>query len=150
VTTAEAIITARRAAGLSQAGLAARSGVAQPNISAYESGTRKPSPVMLRRLVAAARPRPSDVLSAHRGQVLALARANKADEVRVFGSVANGRDTADSDIDLLVRFRSGASLLDQANLTIKLTELLGVRVDVVSEGGLTDRHADILAEAVEL
>jgi predicted nucleotidyltransferase len=82
--------------------------------------------------------------------VLALARANKADEVRVFGSVANGRDTADSDIDLLVRFRSGASLLDQANLTIKLTELLGVRVDVVSEGGLTDRHADILAEAVEL
>jgi len=146
----ETIASARLAAGLSQAELAARSGVAQPNISAYESGVRRPSARMMHRLISAARPRPADVLKAHRDEVLALARSNKAERVRVFGSVATGRDTATSDIDLLVLFRDGASLLDQANLTMELTELLGVRVDVISEGGLSARHDDIVRQAIAL
>jgi predicted nucleotidyltransferase/DNA-binding XRE family transcriptional regulator len=148
--TGAAIYEARQAAGLSQVDLADRSGVAQPNISAYESGTRRPSEQMVRRLVAAARPRPRDLLAARRSAVLSLVAANNADRVRLFGSVARGEDNGDSDIDLLVRFREGASLLDQANLAIELTELLGVHVDVVSEGGLTHRHDEIVRQAVDL
>jgi hypothetical protein len=148
--TGQIIQRAREAAGLSQSELALRSGVAQPNISAYESGVRRPSQKMLERLVSAARPRPSAVLAAHRDAVLALAAANKAVDVRVFGSIARREDTPDSDIDILVRFRDGASLLDQSNLVIELGELLGVHVDVVSEGGLKDGHDDIRREAVPL
>jgi predicted nucleotidyltransferase len=146
----QAIQQAREAAGLSQSELAVRSGVAQPNISAYESGVRRPSPKMVQRLVSAARPRPSAILAANRVAALALAEANKAADVRVFGSIARQEDTPDSDVDILVRFRDGASLLDQSNLAIELSELLGVHVDVVSEGGLRDRHDDIRSEAVPL
>jgi predicted nucleotidyltransferase len=105
---------------------------------------------MVERLVSAARPRPSAILTANRDAVLALAAANKAVDVRVFGSIARGEDTPDSDIDLLVRFSNGASLLDQSSLVIELGELLGVHVDVVSEGGLQDGHDDILRDAVPL
>ena len=146
----QTIRQAREAAGLSQSELAVRSGVAQPNISAYESGVRHPSPKMVGRLVSAARPRPSAVLAANRDAVLALAEANKAVDVRVFGSIARDMDTPDSDIDILVRFRDGASLLDQSNLAIELGQLLGVHVDVVSEGGLRDGHHGIRRDAVPL
>ena len=82
--------------------------------------------------------------------MLAIARANKAFDVRVFGSIARGDDTPGSDIDLLVRFASGASLLDQSSLVLELEDLLGVRVDVVSEGGLRGDHDEIRRQAVAL
>jgi predicted nucleotidyltransferase len=45
---------------------------------------------MLDRLAAAAKPRPSAALTAHRAQVKRLAERRKATDVRVFGSVARG------------------------------------------------------------
>lgn len=80
---------------------------------------------MVQRLVSAARPRPSAILAANRDAALVLAEGNKAIDVRVFGSIARQEDTPDSDIDILVRFREGASLLDQSNLAIQLGEFLG-------------------------
>lgn len=74
----------------------------------------------------------------HRDEILALAREHGAHDVRVIGSVSRGDDDADSDIDLLVRFEPGRSLFDQAGLVHDLEELLGVEVDVVSEGSLPD------------
>lgn len=126
----------RQAAGLTQAELAERSGVAQPNIAAYESGQRQPSSAMLARLRRAARPRPSGVLAERRAEIIDAARRHRARDVRVFGSVARGEDVSGSDIDLLVRFEDGADLYDLAELTLALEELTGLRVDVVSEGGL--------------
>jgi predicted nucleotidyltransferase len=66
------------------------------------------------------------------------------------GSVARGDATAASDVDLLVEFEPGRSLLDQVHLIADLEALLGRRVDVVAEGGLLDRDGHILAEAVPL
>lgn len=137
----------RRAAGLTQAELAARSGVAQPNIAAYERGQRTPSPAMVARIRAAADPRPSVVLAAHRSEILALARQHKARQVRVFGSVARGDDVSGSDLDLLVRFEPGADVFDLADLTAALEDLTGLHVDVVSEGGLRAGADAIIAEA---
>src|SRR3954468_23438199 len=45
--------SARRRAGLSQAGLAARASTSQATISAYESGRKAPSVATLERLLAA-------------------------------------------------------------------------------------------------
>jgi predicted nucleotidyltransferase/DNA-binding XRE family transcriptional regulator len=145
-----ALRDARRRAGLTQRQLAERSGVAQPNIAAYESGRRRPSEAMLQRLLAAARPRPSELLARHREAILATAQHHRAHDVRVFGSVARSDDTTDSDLDLLVRFEEGASLFDHAGLVIELERLLGVHVDVISEGGLRSPHDRILAEATAL
>lgn len=140
----------RQRAGLTQQQLADLSGVAQPNIAAYEKGTRTPSPKMLARLTEAAKPRPSLVLKRNLVEVKALAAKHKAVGVKVFGSVARGEDRPGSDLDLLVTFAPGASLYDQVELAQEVEDLLGVRVDVVSAGGLRERHVQVRSEARDL
>ncbi|MDR0592997.1 MAG: XRE family transcriptional regulator [Bifidobacteriaceae bacterium] len=139
---------AREAAGLTQAALAALTGVAASNVSAYETGRRRASPAMRRRLLAAAT-LPSQRLAAHREGALALIARRGGENPRVFGSVATGRETPSSDIDLLVRVPPERAW-DSVALRPELEELLGVRVDLVSEGGLQARHQDILDQAVPL
>lgn len=78
----------------------------------------------------------------------AAAVRNRAESVAVFGSVARGEDTPDSDIDFLVQFTPGASLMDLVRLQDELEALLGCRVDVVSVGGLKGRDEHIRREAV--
>lgn len=91
-----------------------------------------------------------DELRRRRRSILAVTQRRGARDVRVFGSVARGEATESSDVDLLVRFERGRSLLDQVNLMTELAELLGRHVDVVAEGGLLDRDGHIVAEAVPL
>lgn len=137
----------RHKAGLTQKQLADLSGVAQPNIAAYENGTRRPSTKMLARLEAAARPKPSRLLVDHKATIQKIARRYKVLDILVFGSVARGEDHPGSDLDLLVRFAPDASIFDQAGLTDDLQDALGIGVDVVSEGGLRSGHDQIRREA---
>ncbi len=67
-----------------------------------------------------------------------------------FCSVARGEARPDSDLDLLVDFEPGASLLDHVGLFQDLEELLGVGVDVVARSALKPRDEHIRAEAVDL
>ncbi|WP_319506281.1 nucleotidyltransferase family protein [uncultured Methanolobus sp.] len=60
----------------------------------------------------------------------------KADVVGIFGSYARGEQHSGSDVDVLVRFDKGATLLDLVGLSDYLEELLCVPVDVVSEKAL--------------
>jgi uncharacterized protein len=141
---------ARLNAGLTQQQLAELSGVRQPNIAAYERGLRRPSRLMLQRLLDAARPRPSVILNANRVKIGEIAAKHHAHNVRVFGSVARHTDRPNSDLDLLVAFDDAATLVDQAALIDELEDLLAVPVDVVSDRALRDRDVAIRAEAVPL
>lgn len=86
-----------------------------------------------------------------RDDIIAVAKRNGASDVRIFGSVARGDTTATSDLDLIVRFEPGRNLMDYGMLIEELEELLGVKVDVVSEGGLEGQfRARVLKEAVPL
>lgn len=77
--------------------------------------------------------RPSDLLHAHRAEILATADRFGITEIRVFGSVARGDDEVGSDIDLIVSFQPGTmSIADLADFEDELKDLLGVAVDVVS------------------
>ena len=76
------------------------------------------------------------LLREKRGAVIALAAKHGAQNLRVFGSAARGEAGPESDVDLLVRMEEGRSLLDLSALVLDLRELLGVKVDVVSEDGL--------------
>jgi uncharacterized protein len=92
-----------------------------------------------------------NALRARRAEVLALAARHGAKDVRVFGSVSRGDAEPGSDIDLLVRFDRGRSLLDQVALKQDLGDLLGREVDVVSEPALHWFMRDrVLAEAEPL
>ena len=93
----------------------------------------------------------NNLLKSRREEILSIAARHGARNVRVFGSVARGEDDDKSDIDLLVEFESGRSLLDHAGLWLELQDLLGCKVDVVSERGIKPRIRErILREAVPL
>jgi predicted nucleotidyltransferase/DNA-binding XRE family transcriptional regulator len=157
---------ARRRARLSQAELARRAGVSQPVISAYESDQREPGVRTFRKLIEATgcalrvelvppaderAEQPGLRLRRHRAEVLEIAAKYGASNVRVFGSVVRGEDTVDSDIDLLIDHDADFGLFALGGLTQDLTELLGVKVDVVPAEGIKARFRDrIMAEAVPL
>jgi len=71
-----------------------------------------------------------------RAEILKLAEQRGARNLRVFGSVARGEATHTSDLDLLVEWEPGRSLLDHVALKQDLEDLLGVSVDIGSERGL--------------
>ena len=92
-----------------------------------------------------------ELLRTKRDDILRIAAQYGAYNMRIFGSVARGEADEKSDIDLLVNMESGRSLLDLCGLLIDLEELLGRKVDVVTEKGLRDRIRNrVLNEAIAL
>jgi uncharacterized protein len=92
-----------------------------------------------------------EVIADKKEQILALAAKHGVLNVRVFGSVAKGTADEKSDIDFLVDMEKGRSLLDVGGLLMDLQELLGRRVDVVTENGLRKRICEaVLSHAVQL
>jgi len=93
-----------------------------------------------------------DLLADKREEILRLAEKHGATNVRVFGSVARGEATPDSDIDLLVDWdMERISSWGGAGLDLDLHDLLGREVDVVSEKALHRLiREQVLKEAVPL
>lgn len=87
----------------------------------------------------------------NREEILKIADRHGAYNVRLFGSVARGDTTPQSDIDFLVNMQPGRSLMDMGGLLYDLRQLLNVEVDVVTENGLKPRIREtVLKEAVAL
>ncbi len=86
-----------------------------------------------------------------RDEILRIAAEHGARNLRVFGSVGRGDAGPESDLDILVDLEDGRSLFDMGGLLMDLQDLLGCKVDVVTERGLRDRiRARVLREAVPL
>lgn len=80
-----------------------------------------------------------------------LAEASHLSDVRVFGSVARGDQTPDSDVDLLVAPADDATLFDVARFELDMEALLGVPVRAVSENALdASRDERLLRDLVSL
>ena len=91
------------------------------------------------------------LIESHREQLLSLARRHGVTSVRVFGSMVRGEEREDSDVDLLVTLAPGTSALALGGLLLDAQELLGRRVDVVTEASLHPALRDrVLADAVPL
>jgi len=82
----------------------------------------------------------------------AIAEQFGASRLRVFGSVARGEETAQSDVDFLVEFPKGYDLITQRMpLTQKLADILNRKVELIPEHELNAHvRQKILAEAVPL
>jgi predicted nucleotidyltransferase len=137
-------------AGLTQQQVANRCGMSQSHVAAYEAGRRPISADQENRIVLALRRSPSQVLREHAAEVRSIAAQHGAERVYVFGSVARGEDSFDSDIDLLVKLRPGVGLFDLVAMRNEIETLLGRPVDIVSEAALKPRDDDIRREAVAL
>jgi predicted nucleotidyltransferase len=61
-------------------------------------------------------------------------------KVGIFGSFARGDNKKDSDIDILVEFKESPSLLKLIKLENDLSEILGIKVDLVTTGALKNKR----------
>jgi uncharacterized protein len=90
-------------------------------------------------------------LIAHRSALIEAAARRHARDLRVFGSVARGQDSGDSDVDLLVTLDREGRPLDLIALACDAEELLGVRVDVGTIESLRPQlRDDVLGDLVAL
>jgi len=87
-----------------------------------------------------------------RDRILEIAERHGAFNVRVFGSVARGEETTQSDIDFLIDYDiDRVSPWFPVRLVRELESLLDSRVDVVTEDGLKARiRQEVLEEAIKL
>ena len=163
--TAELLFEARKSADLTQAELARRAGTSQAMVARYETGVASPTVRTLRRLLRAAgrdlelssvRARATSPLAValrtHRGEINEAAERVGARNVRVFGSVARGEDTLESDVDLLVDFPvRERGLLPLLTLAEQVERIVGRRVDVAAAEVMAEPVRErALAEAVPL
>ena len=94
---------------------------------------------------------PGKRLHDNREEILRIAAAHGAQNVRVFGSVSRGEARSESDVDFLVKLESGRSLLDLIAIKQDLEDLLGCEVDVVTEDAVSPYiREQVLKEAVGL
>jgi len=88
------------------------------------------------------------LLRERREAIQLIAEKHGARNIRVFGSVARGEARSDSDVDFLVETGSETSSWFPAGLVLDLEELLGNKVEVVTEKGLDPLIKDqVLREA---
>ena len=93
----------------------------------------------------------SNTIKSRREEILNIAKKFGAKNVRVFGSVARGEEGPESDIDIIVEMKQGSSLLDIIAIKQDIEELLGRKVDVVTEASISPYiRNEVLREAVTL
>lgn len=83
-------------------------------------------------------------VGAIRKKIVPILKSQGVVKAAVFGSVARGETTKNSDVDILVQLAKGKSLLDLVGLKLDLEDELGVDVDVVSYGGISKFLRDII------
>jgi predicted nucleotidyltransferase/DNA-binding XRE family transcriptional regulator len=167
--TGQLIKEARTDAGLSQVELALRARTSQPAIAKYESGLASPSLRTLDRILRAAgvrlelsttpmRSNPRfdgelfSALQIHRMEIQRIVKSHGGENVRVFGSVARGEESASSDIDLLIDL----DVADKGSFALmsieeELAKLLQRKIDVAPTHWLKPHiRRKALAEAISL
>jgi len=92
-----------------------------------------------------------DILQTKREDLLEVAGRHGVTSIRVFGSVARGEDSSESDVDLLVTTGPEVSSWFPAGLILDLERLLGRHIDVVTESGLNPLlREQVMTEAIAL
>ena len=92
--------------------------------------------------------KPSEALDLNRAAIRHVVESHRARNARVFGSVLRGKDTDNSDLDILIDPTPETTLFDISAIRVELRKLLGVPVDVLTPNGLPDKfRATVLAEA---
>ena len=93
----------------------------------------------------------SNNIKSKRKEILDIAQKYGATNLRVFGSMARGEGSPESDLDIIVEMEKGRSLLDIIAIKQDIEELLGRKVDIVTEASISPYIRDtVLREAVNL
>ena len=86
-----------------------------------------------------------------RENILKIAKAHGATNLKIFGSYARGDEKPGSDIDLLVELEPGRSLLDIIAIKQDIEDMINRKVDVVTADALSPYiREEIMQEAIAL
>lgn len=80
------------------------------------------------------------LLKEHRAELEAMGVTSLA----LFGSVARDEAGPESDVDVIIDVHQPFDLFDLAGVHLRLEEIFGCKVDVITEGGLRPRHRDVI------
>jgi predicted nucleotidyltransferase len=95
--------------------------------------------------------KPSIALNAHRAEIRSIIEAHRASNARVFGSVATCTDVDGSDLDVLIDPTFETTLLDIGAIRLKLRQLLGIPVDVLTPNALPEKFRnEVIAQALPI
>ena len=95
--------------------------------------------------------RPSEALKIHKQKIREIILSNQTVNPRIFGSVLTGKDTDESDLDILVDPTSKTTLMDIGAIRHQLLSLLKVPVDILTPNSLPyNIRSKILKEATPL
>jgi predicted nucleotidyltransferase len=78
-------------------------------------------------------------VAAHRSEIRDVLLRHGVTNPEIFGSAARGDDHEGSDVDILVDFPPGTSIIDIIGIQHELEDVLGVHVDLVPRSGLKER-----------
>jgi predicted nucleotidyltransferase len=73
-----------------------------------------------------------------------------ARKVAVFGSYVTGEQKPESDVDIIVEFRERKSLLELVRIERELSEVLGIRVDLLTEKSISPYLIDAIKKEMEV
>jgi uncharacterized protein len=83
-------------------------------------------------------------------KIIPILEQNGVTRAALFGSFARGEGGENSDIDLLVEFEKGKSLLDLVGLKIELEEALGREIDVITYNSIHPLLKDSILKEQEV
>lgn len=86
-----------------------------------------------------------DIISEHKKE---LKEKFKVQEIGIFGSYVKGKEKEGSDIDILVEFAENMGLLEFIGLEYCLSDLIGVKVDLVMKTALKPRIGERILKKV--
>ena len=92
-----------------------------------------------------------EVLKVLRDRKALLLQSYQISGLGLFGSYARGSQTEASDVDVLVDYEKAPSLFRLLELRDDLSDLLGMKVDIVTRNGLKPRIRErVLTEVIYL
>ena len=83
-------------------------------------------------------------------QIVSFMQQHGAEKIGVFGSYARNEARADSDLDLMVWFKEQKSLLGMIRIERELSELLGVKIDLLTEQAVSPYLIDRIRQELKV
>ena len=83
-------------------------------------------------------------------KIVEISRQHGARFLGVFGSVAKGNATADSDVDLVISFSDQKSLLDLVRIEREISESIGRDVDLLTEESISPYLKERIFEGLKV
>ena len=83
-------------------------------------------------------------------EITSFLQSYGARKIAIFGSYAKGEEKLSSDIDILVEFSERKSLLEFVGIERQLSELLGVKVDLLTEKSISPYLIDRIRKEMEV